>query len=375
MDMDLNTLLAEGCLVARDRGSSARPHGGRGKAVCEDSATKKCPVEKRRSLNEIMRSTSDPEIIVYQGRKTNGLFVLSDKKRITNFVPGFCPLSANFEFDLPSIGDATKLYHEMVLCTEGEAKKLWVVHIEPTLLKMTGWEIVDSFEHNGKLIGKGFEAVRRMMKGIERTWYEADDHSRFRCCMPTNWAKEVLAGGGFVLNQEIKDMFTGPSIDYDIETCHMIWVPVEEPARGLSVLYGFDMNLDIVHVMDPKRTCAGREILQGVHSGVCNMLLDGLISCAEAFFENWEMKKGSWSFLYHEYQNSPCSDEDTFLYSIHNIMFFDGISVTQKMGSLDDLRTQLMVMVVNMPDNLVGPPFVLKKTNCPAPGGVNQRVG
>jgi hypothetical protein len=36
------------------------------------------------------------------------------------------------------------------------------------------------------------------------------------------WQKSILSGEGYLQEAEIKNMFTGPDIDYDIETCHMV---------------------------------------------------------------------------------------------------------------------------------------------------------
>jgi hypothetical protein len=129
-------------------------------------------------------------------------------------------------------------------------------------------------------------------------------------------------------------MFTGHGIDYDIETCHMvskkrmngmscvhgkilmltnddhavqIWAPYAD-GEGVTVLYGFDMNLNILHVMDPKRMCAGRQVLESVHSAFCSKLLDAFCACVEGFFDGWAMDKTDWTFLYHEYKNGPCSE-------------------------------------------------------------------
>jgi hypothetical protein len=74
------------------------------------------------------------------------------------------------------------------------------------------------------------------------------------------------------------------------------------------VVYGFDMNLDIVHVMDPKRTCDGRDILEATHLTICSRLLDGLVECVNDFFDGWVVEKKDWSFLYHENINVPCRE-------------------------------------------------------------------
>ena len=80
-----------------------------------------------------------------------------------------------------------------------------------------------------------------------------------------------------------------------------------EEDEGIMVLYGFDLNLDFVHVFDPKRSCTKRAYLESVHSGVCVKLLDGFAACVQEFFEGWEINKNEWKFLYHDFLNTPCS--------------------------------------------------------------------
>lgn len=119
-------------------------------------------------------------------------------------------------------------------------------------------------------------------------------------------------------------------------------------------MYAFDMDLEILHVFDPKRTCAGIRILERLHQANCEILLDGLLKCVEAFFEGWEQDRSRWKFKFHDYVNSPCRTEDTPVYDFHYILSFDGMHVqgTIDTESVDHLRKKLMYLVLRMESNL-----------------------
>ncbi|XP_044331289.1 uncharacterized protein [Triticum aestivum] len=168
----------------------------------------------------------------------------------------------------------------------------------------------------------------------------------------------VLEGGGggggdYINSKKMRQMFAGGQCDYALDTCQLIWA-IHETTEGYCIMYAFDMDLEILHVFDPKRTCAGIRILERLHHDTCEILLDGLLRCVDAYFEGWEHDRSRWKFKYHDYVNTPCRTEDTQVYGFHYILSFDGMHVHGNIDkdSVDHLRKKLMYLVLQMESNL-----------------------
>ncbi|KAK1615385.1 hypothetical protein QYE76_020902 [Lolium multiflorum] len=289
-------------------------------------------------------------------------YVLVHKKRVVNRVPGVWPFGDGETYELPDICLANDGYMNMIFCKQEFMKKLWVVHTVPRLLKMSGFDILTEFHKMGTLRGKGFEIVRRLLNYVMSSYYRDDDVSRFGHCMPTKWMDIVMEGGDYSMASELRAMFTGAEIKFDIETCHVIWLP-HRKEDGTYVVYGVDLSLEMIHVMDPMNTDEGRAVLVDLHKDTCGKILDGFIACADAFFDGWELDKSDWTYVYHAYMHAASSEEDTPWYVVHYILTFDGLNFAElpDKGILVGLRTQLMMMVLNMPGNVGDAPLSVKK--------------
>uniref|UniRef100_A0A453B6P2 Ubiquitin-like protease family profile domain-containing protein n=2 Tax=Triticinae TaxID=1648030 RepID=A0A453B6P2_AEGTS len=157
----------------------------------------------------------------------------------------------------------------------------------------------------------------------------------------------------YINSKKMRQMFAGGQCDYALDTCQLIWA-IHETTEGYCIMYAFDMDLEILHVFDPKRTCAGIRILERLHHDTCEILLDGLLRCVDAYFEGWEHDRSRWKFKYHDYVNTPCRTEDTQVYGFHYILSFDGMHVHGNIDkdSVDHLRKKLMYLVLQMESNL-----------------------
>jgi hypothetical protein len=73
-------------------------------------------------------------------------------------------------------------------------------------------------------------------------------------------------------------------------------------------VYGVDLSLEMIHVMDPMNTDEGRAVLVDLHKDTCGKILDGFIACADAFFDGWELDKSDWTYVYHAYMHAASSE-------------------------------------------------------------------
>uniref|UniRef100_A0A8R7V9S8 Uncharacterized protein n=1 Tax=Triticum urartu TaxID=4572 RepID=A0A8R7V9S8_TRIUA len=173
--------------------------------------------------------------------------------------------------------------------------------MDPTLLKISGSELIEVFQEFGIFTRKTYECIRRMLDENEHGWYGEQERRRWRKILPKEWVvslqikngtellliadiqEMVLERGDYINSKKMRQMFAGGQCDYALDTCQLIWA-IHETVEGYCIMYAFDMDLEILHVFDPKRTCAGIRILERLHHDTCEILLDGLVRSVDAYF-------------------------------------------------------------------------------------------
>lgn len=251
-----------------------------------------------------------------------------DRKIVAHIDRAECPFEKNFKYRLTSDVIAARGFENLIWCFCAVKDRVWLEHHVPAKLQMTGHDFFKQLYNPAVLGAQGFEVLIRMMRQEESKWYDPKYMARWRHVLLPWWAALVLSGGSLYMDRpDVKQLFIGADLGYDVETCTMIYAPMVDD-EGLMVLYGFDVANEIVHIMDPVQSALGLPAHQAHHSQIAKALCQGLENCINAFFDGWSIKSNNFSQVFHRSLNVPCSSAESPFHVVHYILTFNGKNMT-----------------------------------------------
>uniref|UniRef100_A0A8R7URB5 Uncharacterized protein n=1 Tax=Triticum urartu TaxID=4572 RepID=A0A8R7URB5_TRIUA len=134
------------------------------------------------------------------------------------------PFHYNKRIEFPSRRTAKELYDRLLFSDSTTTKKLWFVHTIPTLLKISGSELIECFQEFGLFTSKTYKCIRRTLDENERGWYGIEERRRWRKILPKEWVTMVLGGGHYIKNPKMRQMFAGGLHDYALDTCQLVYM-------------------------------------------------------------------------------------------------------------------------------------------------------
>ncbi|KAL6645730.1 hypothetical protein ACP70R_017338 [Stipagrostis hirtigluma subsp. patula] len=189
----------------------------------------------------------------------------------------------------------------------------WYIHDMPSLLQISAKRLSQQFTSDSDLDYKVVDAVMRLYTLLDDELYIDVHANRWRHFLGASWAIDVLRGGELIQSKEIRDMFIGSHLRYEVEDCRMIIAPVIIDWDWH--LYVWDFDLHTVIVIDPTIGQSFEEQIELKHAQYVVKLHDGLFDCKNTFFRGWNVSRKRWSIKYMSF-NTP----DVTLRTVHTAL-------------------------------------------------------
>lgn len=134
--------------------------------------------------------------------------------------------------------------------------------------------------------------------------------------------------------------------------CKLIMAPLVTPL-GCYVLYVFDMENKMLHIMDPANTWQLESTLETKHAKVCRKLFKGLSSTLERYYPGWHLERKYWGAKCHVKLNARIKRIETGFYMLNCALSFDGENARGKLDweSLAQFKMKILQWLGRMDGN------------------------
>ncbi|TVU20812.1 hypothetical protein EJB05_30409, partial [Eragrostis curvula] len=290
---------------------------------------------------------------------------------------GRSPFEMKLVHPEPPRNDAEACFKWLRACSNADDQLswTWVIHEEPTSIKLAGSRIKPQLISGGDLKSDVCNLVMRLYTQLDDQIYRNRKitESRWRHFLPAEWASLALQHDGNISElSTVSSMFVGQHITYNVELCRMIIAPVE--LKGTWSCYVWDFMEKKLNILDPLLNHSGSNLeeIKNKHSESAALLLRSLLACRSQYcnthrYDQQECRPDSWDteILMNFGGSRTFFTRNTGMYTLFYAREFDGEDLHQKPGerTMQQLRRDLLYQLLTMCGNTGRRPSIV---NCPS---------
>ncbi|RLN22642.1 uncharacterized protein C2845_PM07G17050 [Panicum miliaceum] len=206
-------------------------------------------------------------------------------------------------------------------------ERYWINHTVPWPICITGHVARACLLQFGNFTVEFCDFVMRLWSHMDDVIYKHAEqygkaHKRWRHFLAASFEQSVTSQEDYLSCPRTRSMFIGDHINYKIEYCQMIILPVM--SNGKWSCYFWDFKYKTATVVDPTLMKSNSVKVKSHHQDTLADLHKALFECIEHFLTEWDVDENDWEFSFPDDSGPRARAFNSGLYAVHYARAFDG---------------------------------------------------